>query len=668
MGWTGERGRWPALAAALLVLWLAGCSGGPGADDGPLLMAGFENATGNAAYELWDPWLRDMLIRDLWQAEALVVWPPQRSAELRARAGGGKEALLAAAREAGAGLVAFGRVASEPAGFLLSVEIVRTGKDAASLDVQVRAASPADLPAAVDGLRDAIWKELGVSPPAAPRQVSAITSSDLDAYGEFVAGEVLYHQQRYLAAADRYIRAGRQNLDFAQAHYRHATALMRYVVGEDDATRSAITLAWAKRGGAVERDRLAIEALRALLFGEHAAAADHFAEVRRRFPGDKELDYYHAVTLTRLGREGEALGALEGAVAADPDFSAAWEALAQSAFLAGRREQALTAARRGLEINPADPAFQDLAATFALFAGDLQAAETILADALRFRPDPALLLSRGNLELLRGDVDEALATFESIRSPLSRAMAEVYRGRVTSAVARLDDLNNLQIAAGNRLAASVGLWLTGHLLMGGGEPELALEQFTRGLNLEASFVDTLGAAAVLLARSGETRRAERILTRLQESGPEMDPRNWERQALWVEGELARATGEHARAIDLLKRARQQGRVRFLAGGYVSDAPLFADALARAYLDQGDVAAAERVSRELVELHADRLYWPWLWMEAQVRLAELAVRGNRPEEAQRHAGVVRRYWPGAGGQGQPLVDGLLERLDRVVPER
>jgi tetratricopeptide (TPR) repeat protein len=245
-------------------------------------------------------------------------------------------------------------------------------------------------------------------------------------------------------------------------------------------------------------------------------------------------------------------------------------------------------------------------------------------------------------------------------------MAEVYHRQNIAAIARLNELTDLQTAAGNRLAAAVGLWFNGHLLLASAEPELAQEQFTRALNLEPGFVDTLGSTGVLLVRHGEGKRAERILKHLRTAGPGLDAMNWERQALWIEGEMARARGDHKAALALLVRAREQATVRYLAGGYVSDLPIFLDALARTYIDQGDVAAAEKVTRELVELHADRIYWPWLWMEAQVRLAELARRGNRPDEAAEHAAIVRRYWAGAAGEGQSLVDGLLARLDRAVP--
>jgi hypothetical protein len=54
------------------------------------------------------------------------------------------------------------------------------------------------------------------------------------------------------------------------------------------------------------------------------------------------------------------------------------------------------------------------------------------------------------------------------------------------------------------------------------------------------------------------------------------------------------------------------------------------------------------------------------MEAHVRLAELAARAGRREEAGEHAALVRGYWGEVGGQGQPLVDNALDRLQRIVP--
>ncbi len=80
------------------------------------------------------------------------------------------------------------------------------------------------------------------------QSVTDITTANLEAYGLFIAGEVQFQRKSYMAAEQSFRKAAERDSLFAQAHYRRATARMRFVVSEqDDEARSAITLAWARR-------------------------------------------------------------------------------------------------------------------------------------------------------------------------------------------------------------------------------------------------------------------------------------------------------------------------------------------------------------------------------------------------------------------------------------
>jgi tetratricopeptide (TPR) repeat protein len=246
------------------------------------------------------------------------------------------------------------------------------------------------------------------------------------------------------------------------------------------------------------------------------------------------------------------------------------------------------------------------------------------------------------------------------------AMAEIYRGRVNAGMAQLREVSDVQITHGNRRPAAVGLWFTGMVLARNGQPELAVEQHTTAMNFGPNFLQNSAALAIVVARQGNLHRAGQVLESLRNTGPALDPTGWEEQALLVESEIARAEEDYDRAIQLLERARELAGVQFMGGGFISDRPLVTEALAQAYLEKGDLQQAERLFREIVEMAGDRLYWPWIWLEAHTSLAELAVRDGRMEEAEALADVVRGYWGAAGGQNQPMVDRVLERLDRILP--
>ena len=662
---------WLATVASLLCLAAAaGC--GPGStpgNRGPLLVAGFENATGVDAFRFWDPWVSDMLIRDLWQVESPVVWPLARTLRVRAGAGDpGKEAVLNAGRKAGAGVVLFGRVSREGDGFLLTAEMISTTGGEAFGIISERAETAPEIPAAVDRLRDAVWEALGEAGPAEPASVMSLTTSNLNAYGDFIAGEVLYYQERYLAAQDKFRLAGEQDINFAQAHYRKATARLRYLVGDDVQATSFITLAWAKREHVPTRDRLAIEGLRALIFREMAKAQETYLELRSRYPGDREQAYYDGLAHSQGGKMEEAEAAFSTAVSIDPRFIPGLTALANTTFLGGKLERARAVAAQGLEVNPVDPGLLDVSVNVNLFLGRLEEADDLIERGLVGRSNPSLQLAAGNSLLLRGEVEAAMAQFLDQRSPFSSATIEIYRGRVVAGLSRLFDTSQLQIAAGNFNTAAVALWFTGLILAENGDPGLAYEQLTKAINMAGEFPDTIIALGVLAARSGDIEGANKVLAGLRDWGAKVDENLWRRQALFLEGELALAQEDTGRAVALLAQARGLAGVRLLGGGWVSDRPLLTEALARAHMADGDLEAAEKRYLEIAEMAGDRLYWPWIWLGAHVNLAELAVRDGRELEAGHWAAVVRRYWGAAQGEKQPMVDEALARLDRILPQR
>lgn len=662
--------RLATVASLLSLAAVAGCTqnSSPGSS-GPLMVAGFENATGNEAFRFWDPWIADMLIRDLWQAESPVVWPLARTLRVRAGAGDpGKDAVLGASREAGAGVVLFGRVSREGEGFLLTAELISTTGEEPLGILSESALNAQEVPAAVDRLRDAVWGALGVKGPAEPVTITSLTTSNLNAYGEFVAGEVLYYQQRYLAAGEKFRVAAEQDLDFAQAHYRKATARLRYFVGDDLEARSFITLAWAKREHVPTRDRLAIEGFRALIFRELDKAQAVYLELRSRYPGDKEQAYYAGLAHSHGEQMEEAEAAFSTAVAIDPRFVPGLTALANTTFLAGKLERARAVAAQGLEVNPVEPGLLDVSVNVDLFLGRLDDVERLLQRGLASRSTPALRLAAGNLLLLRGDVQAAKKQFLDLRSPFSLATSEIYQGRINAGLSRLSDSSQLQIAAGNFNTAVVALWFTGLILHENGDPALAFEQLNKAINLAPDFPDTIAALGVQAARGGDTRRASQVLAGLRQWGAKVDESLWRRQALFLEGELAAAQEDTDQAVVLLTQARDLAGVRLLGGGLISDLPLLTDALARAHLAGGDLDAAEALFREITEMAADRLYWPWIWLGAHVHLAELAVREGREEEAGRWAAVVRQYWGEKRDEKQPMVDEALARLDRILPVR
>ncbi|MFQ5669557.1 MAG: tetratricopeptide repeat protein [Acidobacteriota bacterium] len=654
--------------AALLLVFLVCSQCGPGPAGGPVLVYSFTNDTGNPQLDIWDPELTDLLARSMWQAESPVVWSPLRSFSFRQghldldRAG-----LLEAAAQAGADVVIFGRVAREAGGYLLSAELSDAGKGTWHDSVQVRVKGPANLSQGVDSLRDAIWRAMGTSASTPVRPVDELTTANDAALGEFITGEVLYSQEKFLAARDHFTRAAKADINFSLAHYRKATARMQYTLVSTPQLKSDISIAWSKRKHAAERDQLAIEAMRALIFNDFEQADTFYQEVRRRWPGDQELAFFHGAALSRLKRTADAMEVFENAAACGPRFIPAWQGLAQSAFLVGKWDRAREAVDAGLAINPEDPILLETDVRLDLFSGDYQAADRKLSDALRFWNYPSFREEQARLLLLQGDPVGALRSIEGLESSFLEAVAELYRGGASLSQAHLDQMIGPLLAQRRGLPAAAALWFSGMIFERNDMADFAIKQYTKAFSFYPQFMENMAAMGLLYARQGKEKDARLILGELEEAAKKYKwSPHWKDYALLLEGTLSRIDGDFDRAIELLDRAR--AKLRFIEGiGFFSDGPLFAESAARAYLDQGDLAAAQKLFEQITEMHAARLAWPWIWVEAHMNLAELAARDNRMEEAEHQASIVRTYWGAMQGHSQRMVDEALQRLSRLTPE-
>ncbi|MFQ5719090.1 MAG: tetratricopeptide repeat protein [Acidobacteriota bacterium] len=656
-------------AAVVLAALMTACSQPEtrtGAD--AVVVYGFTNATGDDAYGLWDAWLVDMVARDLWQADDLNVFSPQRVADLRARLGEVTRAeLLAAIQEVGGGIAVVGRLERKDNLFSIHADVLSTGTGRLLGTADAVADKAAAMPAAADLLRDQVWAVIGTTAPEGVQSVTALTTENVPAYGQFIAGQALYFQQKFLAAVPYFAKAGQADRDFALAHFRRATAVMRYLPVATGEVQAFVTLAWGKRQHATLRDRLAIEGVRALVFSEPDEAAEALGKLRSRWPGDKEAAYFHGLALGQLGHDGEAADAYADAVKFDPDFLPGWEDLASTAFVADQRGRAEKAVEAGLKVDPADPRLLATHVTLLMFSGKLDAAREALDQALEWRQDRGLLLARAQLSLLTGDVEGALEQATEVRSPLLAAAAELYRGTIRAGLSRLASMSDLQAASGNSVPGAVGKWMTGLVLERNGDRATAIDQFMEAANLRLDFLDSREALGVAYAESGNLKNAEAIVKGLRDLGPHLREQGWERHVLRVEGAIALAAERWDEAIERMRRAYELSGVRFLAGGYISDRPVYAEALGRAYLAKGDLDSARPIFADIVRMSGDRLFWPWIWLGAEAHLAEIAARQNRPADAQAAAAVVRRFWKDAAGQNQMLVDGMLKRLDLATPE-
>jgi tetratricopeptide (TPR) repeat protein len=170
-----------------------------------------------------------------------------------------------------------------------------------------------------------------------------------------------------------------------------------------------------------EADRLVQAAADDLINGRFAQADSRLAEALRADPRHK-MALTKQAELALYRKNHEAALALTGAVlASEPNFAPAWHQRAAALWSAGRKTDALQAARQAVDIQPPNTEFRLRLAQFSAWTGRGADTPDVLAPLLRAeRHDPvnyaAAISMLGELAIAEGRFDEA-------RPHLDRALA-----------------------------------------------------------------------------------------------------------------------------------------------------------------------------------------------------------------------------------------------------
>jgi tetratricopeptide (TPR) repeat protein len=151
-----------------------------------------------------------------------------------------------------------------------------------------------------------------------------------------------------------------------------------------------------------------------LASGQGPGALARIESILERQPGQASTHELRGVVLTRLGRDDEALAALEKSIAIDPDYAAGFAGLATLAARTNDLAKAVEYFDKAAELAPNASAYPYSAAQLALASGDRDGAETRLREVVRKHPNHAgarndlawLLAEQGK------DLDQALQLVE----------------------------------------------------------------------------------------------------------------------------------------------------------------------------------------------------------------------------------------------------------------
>lgn len=206
-------------------------------------------------------------------------------------------------------------------------------------------------------------------------------------------------------------------------------------------------------------DRLVQVATAEMTAGRTAEAALLLEEALRIAPN-------HPMALTKQAElailrkdHRQALGLTDAALAVEPNFAPAWYQRASALWAAGRQAEAVTAARRAVDIQPHNPPFRLRHAQFAAWTGGgAEASATLvpLLDPNRIDPD-----SHAAAISMLGEVAIADGRFQEAMPHLDQALALQPRLVVTRMLRgmnrlRLGDYRRgwIDYAAGSRFVGS----------------------------------------------------------------------------------------------------------------------------------------------------------------------------------------------------------------------
>jgi tetratricopeptide (TPR) repeat protein len=603
-----------ALGLLALALWRAEAPSAPFAEGSYVLVADFENGTGEPVF---GHSLREGLSVALSQSAHVNLLPRPRVREALARMRRDPATPVDAelARELclreGVPVLLAGAVRQVGNAYQIQVQAVEPAGGRLLFAESERFDAPDRAFEHIDAVAQRVRRRLGESATriaAASRPLARATTRSLEALQLYSKARELSLSGDVAAAAALLRRALELDPEFALAHLR--LAQLSGSLGESEAALRHYESAYAHSRDVARRERWLIEAAYHRSRGDYERAVDGLLQLVAMYPDDLDGRQELALAYDATGRFDRAAAELRQVVRLDPYATQAYGNLGLMLVSAGRFDEAVAAYAHARSHEVASPYFGWGLGLARLGLGDDAAAAREFAGLVAAGPP-----------------------YEPIgRLYLARAAA--HRGRFVDAEQRLGE--GLRAAKGN---ASAGLLLRAfeaRLHFVRDERRAARDAADRLLAAEQQSPDdeALRDAAQLLAALGDAAAAARAMERLRLRAGER-PQAFPKACLaLVEGELALARGRAqeagerfaaaaasyshyaaqvglARALEALGRWRQaaeawervvasQGEV--LRVGFPPDWALALRGAARAHCRAGDCA------RGLERLDALRAHW------------------------------------------------------------
>jgi tetratricopeptide (TPR) repeat protein len=668
------RRRWALPVATLAALVVLGAMaalflhGRPPAtaEDGrrSLAVLYFDNITGDPGLDWLRTGLTDMLVTNLSQSPDLRVLSTQRLYQILDEAGhrddrslsGQVVATVARQAQATTALVGSFVRAGSQIRIQASLQDPRTGEVIAS--ERVEGDPESGLFMLVDDLTSRIRGRLETPSlvkfaEKKEKKLQEVTTTSLEAYKAYAEGSRLHERQQEREARAYFEKAVEADPGFAMALAKLSVVAANLGDAEKAKEYSAQAVAHAESLPPAERyyiegrhyslDPAATEKAVAAYQKAVDASPDHTA-ARNNL----------AQTLIELRRYPEALGHLEELRRRGMSFPGSYMSLAETYLATGQPDKAREALTSYVSAHPDSSAGLENLGFFELMQGETDEALASFDKAAALAPSDVTKIEMGRVmaHTLRDEWPQAEAC--SKRLLASADPRERWQGGATLAIASLyrGDVGEARrlAAEGVRTGRSVYERIGARLFRAQLESDLgrhkeALAEAERALAEKDAEPKLLaeghGMRALSLTRLGRGKDAAGSVTEVDRFLSTLPPVKAEPVRLQFAGELALARGDHREARSALARA--YALLPPKAAAMDTQPVEIQYALARAALAEGDQQAARQSFAYVVEAGPSRVTTPIPYVRSLAQLAGIEERQGRPLEARKLYERYLSYW-------------------------
>ncbi len=448
-------------------------------------VVGFENLTGEPAYDYLKKAISNLLVTSLEQSKYLDVVSWERLNDLAGQGGSDgttssdREAWFEICRREGVDAIVLGSFTKADTLFATDAKVY----DVPTKNLLKSTGSRGEgvgsiLRTQIDELSREISRGVGLSERATlkgSKPITEVTTASMDAYEHFLKGQDDFDRYYFDDARTSFEKAVEKDPKFALAHFYLARVYNKLALAPQAEKAMETFKKLSKVSPGKGQDALHIAALSAYLDKDMAGYEKGLKDVIKTYPGDKRAHAELAWYYSNSKKFPEAVAEFEKALAIDPNFGYALNLLAYTYAEMGQTEKAIQTFDRYAAAFPADANPIDSMGDLYFLTGKFDLARAKYQQALAVKPGFASTWKLAYLYAMDGDYDAALrwadyliahATSDGMKADGRQWKAFYFSlmGRLKDAFVELEAAEGMARASGNTMMADVvlrdALWIS----------------------------------------------------------------------------------------------------------------------------------------------------------------------------------------------------------------